>query len=165
MDSESISIYDEMIRACYVIKDNPDSRAAQIRVNILLDHLQKLRDHTSCENYVSGKHICVDFDGTISDDSAGFISLDVIGDSKPNPGAIEFLRSALDKGYKVIIWSVRCNSVLAQMNICKWLFQYGLGSSHIDQLVMLPGKPPASLYIDDRSIRYEHNWGIIKDEL
>jgi hypothetical protein len=110
--------------------------------------------------------LCIDFDGTISDYKAGFVSFDEVGvDSNPIPGAFELIESFLEDGYRIVIWSVRCNDLGGETGICKWLLQKGLPADVVDKLEFTPGKPNAMLFIDDRSIQFKGDWGPIRQSI
>ena len=106
-------------------------------------------------NY-SAKRICVDFDGVISDYSDGWKNSGHIGNSKIVAGAVEFLNKAISQDYEVLIYSARCNSAEGRKAIEVFLIDNGIKiNDYAWKITLMPGKPPAQFYLDDRALRFE----------
>jgi hypothetical protein len=111
------------------------------------------------------KTVCVDLDGVLADYSAGWQSIDHIGD--PIPGAVEFTKR-LSEFAEVIVYTTRCKvdmpgrehvdyegatpeqraEMLADV-IRRWLTAHGFAFSSV---YTGQGKPIASAYVDDRAV-------------
>jgi HSP90 family molecular chaperone len=103
------------------------------------------------------KVVCVDLDGVLAEYKGWFTNeWQEIG--KPIKNASEFTYKLKDIGFKVIIFTTRCNPEVN--NYCEsaelisrvknWLEKHNIFYDEIYQGV---GKPMASFYIDDNSIR------------
>lgn len=103
-------------------------------------------------------YIAVDFDGTIVDDS-----YPSIGDIKR--GAKEVLKKFHNRGGKIMIWT--CRTGATKSAAVKFLNQNGIdydtiNANHPDMMEKYgndPRKIGADLYIDDKTIHGEVNWG------
>lgn len=88
------------------------------------------------------KTICVDYNGVL-DTYAGYNNGMVY---PPRTGALEFLRSLQEVGYKVVI--------LTSANVEKirnWLAEYEM-LDYVDEITNV--KVPAIVYVDDRAIQF-----------
>jgi hypothetical protein len=103
--------------------------------------------------------IAVDLDGVIHAYSKGFDD-GTMYDSVV-PGAIESLKELVDGGYRVVIFTARMNpkfsdAEMQRKSVEKWLalnrLQEGIHYHEVTN-----NKPPATVYIDDRAVRFE-NW-------
>lgn len=104
--------------------------------------------------------IAVDFDGVIHDYQDGFKDGSLYGD--PMPGAQDTLKRLVEEGYKIVIFTVRLNSVwyesekdknIYKDKIAVWLSEHGIkAGTHFHDLT--GEKPPALVYIDDRAMRF-----------
>jgi capsule biosynthesis phosphatase len=110
--------------------------------------------------------IAIDLDGTICairSDGESYADL------KPLPGAVERIRELRVAGHYIIILTARnmatCESNLGKVmkNVGKitldWLERYGV---EYDEIYF--GKPNASVYIDDRALRFGE-WHLLTDSL
>lgn len=88
----------------------------------------------------SGKWVAIDFDGTIRDWDT----------SKPYPGVKDAINLLREGGVKVLIHS--CNS---HTWIEQWCNDHNI---RFDKIWTEPGKPVASLYIDDRGYHFKGKW-------
>lgn len=102
--------------------------------------------------------VAVDFDGVLHAYSKGWYDGTIYDD--PCPGARESMQALLDRGWTVIIYSVRAydrviGGVFEKNQIrrmAKWLKKHGIPYSYI---YTSPWKPLAHVYIDDRAIRHQ----------
>ncbi len=93
---------------------------------------------------MKSKTIFVDIDGTICTEEMTFErSL-----AKPLPMALEKVNELYDAGHTIIFWTARSWSEFKMTK--SWLDKHGF---KYHQLLM--GKPIASVFIDDRAIRFE----------
>lgn len=104
--------------------------------------------------------VCVDLDGVLADDSAGWQGPEVIG--PPMPGAKEFMEELSETAY-VIVFTCRTKEVenLSGVDlssytkdrmrsvIAAWMDKHGIP---YDEVYTGQGKPLAAAYIDDRAI-------------
>jgi predicted mannosyl-3-phosphoglycerate phosphatase (HAD superfamily) len=111
------------------------------------------------------KTICVDFDGTIVDHE-----FPKIGALKP--GARSALQAFRRMGFRIIVWSCRtckwqedtfgswdCPTLERPLvrEMIEFLDKEGVPYDEIDDGEK--GKPLADLYLDDKALRVEDNWG------
>lgn len=99
--------------------------------------------------------ICIDIDGVIADYSKGWQGENHIGD--PLPGAKKFLQRLREAGWKIIIFTTRGNGDME-----RYCDRHGLCYDEINQNSSLvgrnPGKPIATVYLDDRGICFKGNF-------
>jgi len=136
--------------------DNPrecDENAQEMR-HILQD-FKKVCDTLWPTVPSDARVIGVDFDGVISNYKHGRAGWAPSPDDEPTPNAIPWLTDlAMNDGYKVVIFSHRCNSISGTQGIRYWLLEKGMEERALERLVFQPGKPPFHILIDDRAIRY-----------
>jgi len=88
--------------------------------------------------------VCVDLDGVLNAFD-GWKGADFF--HPPRPGAREFLQLLNERGYRVVVFTVRWAP-----HVEAWLAEHGLAefvSAVTDK------KPPAHVYVDDRAICFE----------
>lgn len=95
--------------------------------------------------------VVFDFDGVIHSYKSGWCGIDKILD-EPTDGIDDLLKRIKEAGYRIVIVSSRCREKRGIEAIKKWLEKYDL-DQYIDQISM--EKVPASVYIDDRAIRFD----------
>jgi len=99
--------------------------------------------------------IIVDFDGTL----CKFAFPDV---GEYQPGAREALQTLKNKGYKIVIHSVRTATYWGMESQAKHIqaITAFLEENEIpyDEILLSCDKPIAMAYIDDRGISYKGNW-------
>ncbi len=98
--------------------------------------------------------MCVDLDGVLNAFD-GWKGADYF--HPPRPGAREFLRALNERGYRVVVLTVRWAPHVEQ-----WLERHGL-SEYVS--LVTDKKPPAHAYIDDRAICFEGDFGKALDRV
>lgn len=105
------------------------------------------------------KVIAIDFDGVLHRYSKGWNGGVIYDD--PVKGSKEALQSLKEKGYTIYIYTGRTNSEFRHegesdqvIAIENWLNIHQIPYDKI----WLDGKPAASIYLDDRAIRFNGNW-------
>lgn len=118
--------------------------------------------------------LAIDFDGTIYRYTRGWKGVEDFSE-EPMPGAIEFLEEWSKKGAILIIHSARLSGVdfkgifpsssVTQLQqrtslMLDWFLAHGLSEETARSLHFwtFPGKPHATIYIDDRAWRFEGKW-------
>ncbi len=109
--------------------------------------------------------LCLDFDGVLHSYTSGWKGADVIPDP-PVPGAIDFLRRAVEK-FEVHIFSSRSNQAGGGVAMRAWLGNHIIAAEPEILLQDPPWfaaikwpleKPPAQVTIDDRAITFTGEW-------
>ena len=97
-------------------------------------------------------NICFDFDGVIHSATAPWQCEEIILGA-PVKGCRETLNAIKEKGYRIIVHSVRCRSSKGRKAIAKYMYANQLEYDKISQ-----HKPIADFYIDDRAVLFAGNW-------
>lgn len=108
------------------------------------------------------KTIAVDFDGVIHAHVSPWTDSHEINDG-PIPGALDFLRSALDAGFGVIIHTARANTASTVPHVHAWLRKHGLEERYAWQIGVTALKPAAVLYLDDHGMRFEGRFPTVEE--
>lgn len=98
--------------------------------------------------------VCVDLDGVLNAFD-GWRGADFF--HPPRPGAREFLQLLNERGYRVVVFTVRWAP-----HVEAWLAEHGLAefvSAVTDK------KPPAHVYVDDRAICFEGDFAKTMDRI
>ncbi len=103
------------------------------------------------------KTIALDFDGVIHSYESGWLGEGIL--EHPLEGAQDFIKDLQDRNFKVIIFSVRAATIKGQETIKQWLRQHGFSAD----IQITNAKPKASLYVDDRGLRFEGNFDEVLD--
>ncbi len=103
--------------------------------------------------------LCVDFDGVIHSYKSGWKGVNVIPDP-PNEGAIEWLKTVVDK-FSLRIFSARCNDTAGIAAMIGWFRAFGLPDEVLGKLTFEAGKPSAYLIIDDRALRFKGDFAAL----
>ncbi len=98
------------------------------------------------------KTICIDFDGVIYENIRFMGVSNVRG--KPVPGALDAIEK-LGESFKILVHSARCDSDEGFSAVNDWLDANGF-LSFVD---LVKNKPPASVYLDDRAVCFNGDWG------
>ena len=98
------------------------------------------------------KTFAFDFDGVISEYDGVFKGHEVVG--KPLPEVVKAIRILKDQGHKILLYSTRGNGVLK-----KYCEEHNIPVDYYNEnpeyKTRNPGKPVASVYIDDRALLYK----------
>jgi hypothetical protein len=97
--------------------------------------------------------VCLDFDDTINDYPGWQGEGYAVVKGEPLPGAKDAIKSLRDSGYIVLVHSVRCGYTGGMVAVVEYLNQYNI---RVDGVCS--NKPPADIYIDDKSITFDGNW-------
>lgn len=89
--------------------------------------------------------IAVDFDGVIAQHG------------KLMPMARDGLQELIDRGYRVIIHTLRARTTSGRAHVIEWMNNYDLPYHDVTAM-----KPPALAFIDDRAIHFT-NWREVLD--
>ena len=95
--------------------------------------------------------ICIDFDGVIYPNFK-YLGAAVIK-GVPVAGSVEALIT-LSKNYTVVVHSARCDTPEGIKAIRDYLDRIGL-----EDIEVVPDKPRAKIYIDDRAVCFKGEWG------
>lgn len=105
------------------------------------------------------KTVAVDFDGVLHPYTEGWVG-SMPADEPPTEGADEFLRTLVDAGYRIVVFSTRCDHPEGLDGTRAWLAKWGL-MRHVDDVTCQ--KPAAVAYVDDRAVAFTGNWGEVLD--
>lgn len=113
-----------------------------------------------------GKILAVDFDSVVHMYSKGWQNGEIY--DSVVPGTKETLEKLYNEGYKILIYSTRCNPAYqvkggpVQKNLVKnYLDEHEIPYHDIH----IGGKPKATMYIDDRAISFKGNWSETYNEI
>lgn len=98
--------------------------------------------------------VAVDFDGVLHPYTEGWVG-STPADEPPMAGAEDFLRGITEVGYRVIVFSTRCDHEKGMEGTKMWLEKWGL-MNYID--VVTCQKPAAVAYVDDRAVPFQGDW-------
>ncbi len=115
--------------------------------------------------------LCLDFDGVIHNYRSGWKGARNIPDP-PVEGALEFMLTALEAGWDVVIHSSRGRYLGGIRAMRAWLYRHayakgiwyetGLGMSEGLEMVRFSRwKPSAQVTIDDRALTFDGSWPTI----
>lgn len=116
--------------------------------------------------------IAVDFDGVIHSYTSGWKGAHIIPDP-PVEGAIEFLSYLTMDGGPVrgVIFSSRAKTWRGRRAMRAWLREHSgtiwheaIGSHGIESIPITATKPAASVYLDDRGVRFEGSFPQTREE-
>jgi hypothetical protein len=95
--------------------------------------------------------VCLDFDGVVHSYRSGWCGAEIIPDP-PIHGTREAI-ARLRKTYRVVIHSARCHSDEGCQAVIAWLKKHEI---EVDEVCRF--KPPATVYVDDRAVRFQGDW-------
>lgn len=100
---------------------------------------------------MKGKTFAFDFDGVISEYDGVFKRDEKI--DKPRPEVVRAIKLLKKQGHKILIYSTRSTTVLKKY--CKkYKIPVDYLNTNPEYKTGNPGKPVASVYVDDRAICY-----------
>lgn len=97
--------------------------------------------------------IAVDFDGVIHAYTSGWTGH--VPADEPVPGAREGIAKIRARGLRVVVFTCRALTVEGRAGIAAWLVEHGI---EVDEITAI--KPHASVYLDDRAVRFEGLWSL-----
>ncbi len=99
----------------------------------------------------------IDFDGVLHQHRLGWQGADVI-DDEPVPGAVAFLREAVEYGFRVAVYSGRsqCPEGIAAMQA--WLARQAGDADWLDRIEWPEQPPLAHVKLDDRALTFTGEW-------
>lgn len=100
--------------------------------------------------------LAIDFDGVLHPYTEGWVG-PVPAPEPPMPGAEDFLRQATENGYRLVVFSTRCDTPQGLAGTKAWLAEHGL-DSFIEEVSCQ--KPAAIAYIDDRAVSFRGDWDL-----
>jgi hypothetical protein len=98
--------------------------------------------------------ISIDLDGVIHAHVSAWTDAHEILDG-PVPGAFDFIRSAIDAGFDVFIFTSRAKTVTTVPHIYAWLRKHGLEERYCWKIEITAIKHSALVYIDDNGWRFD----------
>ena len=108
---------------------------------------------------VQKKTVAIDFDGVINSYTSGWKGA---GETdKPVKGAGDGIKSLIDAGFTVIIFSTRANSKLGKQTIRQYLSELDIPEG----IEITDRKPIADAYLDDRAVTFNGDWGSALENL
>ncbi len=107
---------------------------------------------------VARQTVCLDFDGVIHSYVTGWRGIEVISDP-PIHGTDEAIRR-LRRLYRVVVHSARSATQEGRDAMQAWLNKHNI---EVDEIC--EHKPPATIYVDDRAVRFTGDWNNVIDEI
>lgn len=98
--------------------------------------------------------VCLDFDGVVHSYVSGWDGIDIIQDP-PTPNSFESIKSYLDMGWNVYVFSVRSRLEEGRKAMREWFIRHGMDNETLEKLQFPTSKPRAVLYIDDRAYQFK----------
>ena len=96
------------------------------------------------------KTIALDFDGVLHSYTTKWQGPEIIPDP-PVPGAVAFADNLIERGFKVYIFSTRCNTTKGRHAVLDWLGDHSFNP----RILIAMEKVPADVYVDDRAYRFK----------
>lgn len=101
--------------------------------------------------------VAVDFDGVLHPYTEGWVGA-VPADEPPMLGADAFLQQLRGQGYRIVVFSTRCEREDGLAGTRAWLEKWGLAPL-IDDVTCQ--KPAAVAYVDDRAVPFVGDWSTV----
>lgn len=102
--------------------------------------------------------LAVDYDGVLHPYTAGWVG-SVPADEPPMPGAQEFLEYYHGRGWRIVVFSTRCDHPEGLAGTRAWLEANGLMPFIAD---VTHEKPAAIAYVDDRAVPSKGDWDAVR---
>lgn len=118
---------------------------------ILSTRLTPLEIAEQCGLRLARRTVCLDFDGVIHAHQSPWCGAEIIPD-EPIHGVREAI-ARLRKKYRVVVHSARCATEEGFQAVQSWLRTYSI---EVDEVFRY--KPPATIYVDDRAVRFRGDW-------
>lgn len=104
--------------------------------------------------------VAVDFDGTICSNESGW-KREIYG--TPEPNVVESLQKLRDRGFEIVIFTVRAFSRFVNgehepsqlQELHDWLLKYKIP---YDRIHIDVSKPIAHIFVDDKAVEYKKSW-------
>lgn len=109
---------------------------------------------------MNAKVVCLDFDDTINDYPGWQNEGYAVVKGTPVEGAKENIKALRDSGYIVLVHSVRCGYTGGMVAVVEYLNQYNI---RVDGVCS--NKPPADIYLDDRSVTFDGDWAKARKDI
>lgn len=107
------------------------------------------------------KTIAVDFDGVLHPYTDGWVG-PVPADEPPTEGAETFLATLVGDGFRIVVFSTRCDTEEGLAGTCAWLDKHKLTPMIHDVTCQ---KPAAVAYVDDRAVTFRGDWASVLNEI
>jgi len=133
-----------------VVKEVDAPSAGLICALTVTHDLEKQAKHTPT--------VAVDLDGTIA---KPYTKFDINKIEAPRPGVADALQKFKDKGWRVIIFTVRGDRQQIEDYLTEYEIPYDYINENPDQPPGASGKVLADIYIDDRAVDARQNWADI----
>lgn len=133
--------------------DERDLRAMTERVAFDPKRFTSIEEQEGWFNTLA-RTVAVDFDGVLHPYTEGWVG-SVPADEPPMPGARDFLRRLIESGYRIVVFSTRCDHEDGLVGTRNWLLAHGL-LGFIDDVTCQ--KPAAVAYVDDRAVPFVGDW-------
>ena len=104
-------------------------------------------------------HICLDFDGVCTTGESGGTPIHQCVDP-PVVGLFKFVENAIRQGFIVSIFSWRSGDPRGIEAMRLWFLMHGFTP---DILEFPSTKPPASVFVDPKSFRFQGDWPSLKE--
>lgn len=139
---------------CFTESETVGESSAKV-IAMIMDRLQLADPGVLCpekESSTRRRTIAVDFDGVIANYD-GWCGRAELG--SPRPDVLEVLRQLREEGWKIIIHTTRCEE-----DVCPFLSKFSVEYDEVNinsDYQNLGAKPVATVYWDDRALRYSGN--------
>jgi hypothetical protein len=146
-----------------VWNDEPGAELRWLVGNDAIDRILATRPahHTALEKAGIARvrrTICLDFDGVLHSYRSGWCGAEII----PDP-PIHRTREAIERlreQYRIVVHSSRCHTLEGRRAVEAWLQKHGIVVDEVCE-----HKPPATVYVDDRAIRFRGDWDDVITEI
>jgi hypothetical protein len=127
------------------------SESAALEKQAIVPHAELMQEAHGGE-----KTIAIDFDGVINSYTSGWRGATETDD--PVVSAATAIDGLFNRGYKLIIFSTRANTLEGVETIREYIRRHTENDPLADSIEITDRKPIADVYIDDRAIPFTGNW-------